>query len=89
MSKVEVFRLTPEVGKSYSTAEFTVMIGTYPNQRYFTTGKLRYVGKFLRTERYGSGDGMSATSFFDDNGIINLVKYTYEGTTSFVEGNVV
>ena len=83
--RVEVFRLTPILGKCYSTAEYTIKVGSYPNERYFTTDKLRYVGKFLRTERYGSGDGMTATSFFDDNGIINLVEYTYKGTTSFLE----
>ena len=85
MPEVEVFRLTPEVGKFYYTAEYTKKVGTYPNYQYYTTNPLRYVGKFLRTERYGSGDGMTATSFFDDKGTINRVVYTYEGTTSFVE----
>ena len=89
MSKIEVFRLTPEVGKCYSTAEFTEKVGRYPNiELYYTTYPLRYVGRYLRTERYGSGDGMTATSFFDNNGIINMVEYTYEGTTCFVEGAV-
>ena len=83
--RVEVFRLTPILGKCYSTAEYTIKVGSYPNERYFTTYELRYVGRYLRTERYGSGDGMTATSFFDVNGIINLVEYTYEGTTSFLE----
>lgn len=93
MREVEVFRLTPELGKCYSTAEYTRKTGIYyndevhigPDSQFFTTKPLRYVGRFLRTERYGSGDGRTTTSFFDDNGTINRVDYTYEGTTSFVE----
>ena len=87
MNLTEVYRLKPQKGKCYYTAEWTVKEGRWPNEKYYTTNPLTYVGEYLRTERYGIGDGGSVSDFFVLDGKEVEVKYTYEGTTSFVEKN--
>ena len=82
MPEVEVFRLTPQIGKKYHTALWTRRIGYYPNDRYYTTNPLVYVGWYRRTERFGPD---TIIDFFDIDGKEVRVEYTYEGTTSFVE----
>jgi hypothetical protein len=52
------------------------------NERYFTTNVPRYVGQFIRIERYGYGDSGLVFGIFDDNGKQVKVEYTYEGTTN-------
>ena len=84
----EVFRLTPEKDKCYEHAEYTRKQGTWSekNERYFTSIPPRYVGKHLRHESYGTGDGREDLDIFiDENGKENRVDYTYEGRTSFRE----
>jgi hypothetical protein len=85
--EVEVYRLEPKMGKYYETAEYTKKTGTWGerNERYFTKNVPRYVGKFIRIERSGYGDGGRVWAIFDDNGKQVQVEYTYEGTTSFRE----
>ena len=88
MPEVEVFRITPEKGKCYKTAEFTRQTGSYskPPERYYTTNEPRYVGQFLGTVIMGSGDGMTADSYFvDEGGKENRVSHSYEGRTSFIQ----
>jgi hypothetical protein len=77
----EVFQLSPEVGKCYEHIEATrkEYIGD-GKSRYFTTNTPRYVGKFIRQERYGSGDGQEVTDIFDNGS----VEYSY-GYTCFIE----
>lgn len=84
-SEIEVYRMTPKVGKYYETAEYTRKTGIYPNEKYFTTNTPKYVGKFVKTEQYGLGDGAKAYSVFNNNGNLETVAYTYEGTTCFRE----
>ena len=86
-SEIEVYRITPEVGKCYETAEYTRKTGKYPNEKYFTMNTPKYVGKFVKTEQYGMGDGAKIFSVFNDNGNLKTVAYTYEGTTCFREVN--
>jgi len=83
--EVEVFRLSPEVGKCYKHAEYTRKTGRYPNERYFYNGTPKYVGKFVKTLQYGYGDGASIYAVFNDNGVENRVTYSYGGQTSFIE----
>jgi hypothetical protein len=85
--EVEVYRLTPIVGKYYETAEYTRKTGTWGegNERYYTTNTPRYVGLYLKTERMGYGDSFRVWSIFDDNGKRVQIEYNYEGTTSFRE----
>jgi hypothetical protein len=84
MIETEVYRLTSfEVGTSYLFALYTRIEGRYPNQRYFTTNELQSVGKYIRSERWGHGDGGGGAEIFDDNGNEVRIVYTYEGTTCF------
>jgi hypothetical protein len=86
MGEIEVYRLSPVVGKAYKTAEWTRKEGGWPNERYYTTNIPRYVGTFIKTVREGGwGDGARIWSLFDDNGKEVRVDYTYEGTTCFIE----
>ena len=79
--EIEVFRISPEVGKCYEHVEATrkEYIGD-GKSRYFTTNTPRYVGKFIRQERYGSGDGQEVIGIFDNG----RVEYSY-GYTCFTE----
>ena len=85
--EVEVYRLTPEEGKYYETAEYTRKTGLWSlkNEKYYTKNPLKYVGLFIKTVRTGYGDGSQSWSIFDNCGEEVRVHYTYEGTTSFVE----
>ena len=84
-NEVEVFRITPTSGQCYEHAEYTRMEGVYPDERYYFHGKPEYVGKHIRDERIGSGNGGKYFSLFDNNGTINTVEYTYAGHTCFKE----
>jgi hypothetical protein len=85
LNEIEVFRLTPEKDKYYQTTTYTHIIGQFPNQKYYTTNNLRYVGNFIRHESCGYHDNSIHWDIFDNNGIEEIVKYTYEGTTCFIE----
>jgi len=84
--EIEVFRLTPELNKYYETALLTRKEGKYPNEKYYTTNTLRYVGMFIVQMRLGFGDGTQVIDIFENqhNEKVN-VYYTYEGTTAFRE----
>ena len=84
--EIEVFRLTPELGKYYETALLTRKEGRYPDEKYYTTGHLRYVGKFIVQMRCGFGDGVQVIDIFENEHHQKVnVYYTYEGTTAFRE----
>ena len=82
----EVFRISPKEGKYYEYAEYTEKIGVWPNDRYFTTDPLRYVGKHIKHCTQGYGDGADHWDIFEDSGGQAIqIDYTYAGTTSFRE----
>lgn len=83
--EVEVFRITPQVGKCYQHVEATRDDYIQGKRRYFSTNTPRYVGVFLRHEQYGQRNGADHYDFFDDNGTENKVTYSYEGMTCFIE----
>ena len=84
--EIEVFRLTPEIGKYYETALITRKEGRYPNNKYYTTGHLRYVGEFIMQMRCGFGDGVQVIDIFENQYNVKVnVYYTYEGTTAYRE----
>jgi hypothetical protein len=84
--EIEVFRLTPELGKYYETALLTRKEGKYPDNKYYTTGHLRYVGKFIVQMRCGFGDGVQVVDIFENQYNVKVnVHYTYEGTTAYRE----
>jgi hypothetical protein len=85
LQEVEVFRCVPIINNYYETAHYTRVEGKQPNQKYFTTNKLEYVGIYVREIRYGYGDGGSCHAVFNNNGVEKIVPYTYEGTTCFRE----
>jgi hypothetical protein len=82
---MEVFRLTPEIDKYYETALYTSIFGKFPNEIYYTTYPLVYVGKFIKHVSIGYRDNAEHWDVFDKDGEEVLVKYTYEGTTCFRE----
>ena len=87
MAEIEVFRITPEVGeKCYEYAESTRSQGSRPNEKRFTNVQPRYVGRLIRFETGGWGDGGWRKDYFEDNnGIEQVVNYSYEGKTCFRE----
>ena len=86
---IQVFREAPTPGKFYETAEYTHKTGTWSqkNEVYFTTHTLSYVGKHIKTERVGWGDGCRVWEIFNDKGVEKKVEYSYGGTTCFREVN--
>lgn len=86
MAEIEVFRITPEIGKCYEHVEATREQGRWPNERYFTTNTPRYVGRFIKQVQKGFGDNSSIRDYFqDNNGNEQIVDYSYEGKTCFRE----
>ena len=91
IKEIEVFRLTPELGKYYETALLTRREGRFPDQKYYTIHTPQYVGKFMIQMRSGYyGDGLQVVDIFEnEHGEKVNVYYTYEGTTAFREVNEV
>ena len=86
MSVVEVFRLIKfDKDKCYEFALYTIVEGKWPNQRYYTTNPLQYLGKWKNSERWGQGDGGGGAENFDNNGKTTRIEYDYEGKTCFRE----
>ena len=87
--EVEVYRISPDIGKYYETAEFTRKTGKYKlnNEQYFTKkDNIKYVGKSIQHNFSGFGDNAEHWEIFEnDNGLLIKVEYTYEGTTCFKE----
>ena len=85
-TEIEVYRITPTIGKFYEHAEYTRREGRWPNIKYFVNKPPKYVGEFVRFVQGGYGDGGWRIDYFkDENGKEVAVNYTYEGTTSFRE----
>jgi hypothetical protein len=84
--EIEVYRMTPTLGKFYEHAEYTRRQGRWPNEHYFVNKPPKYVGEFVRFVEGGYGDnGWRIDYFKDENGNEIAVNYTYEGTTCFRE----
>jgi hypothetical protein len=81
---MEVFRLTPVLGKKYETAIYTRCEGKWPNQKYYAD-KVEYVGEFIRHDYEGYRDNAIHWDTFLLNNTQIKVFYTYEGTTCFRE----
>jgi len=78
--EVEVFRLTTfEKDVNYAAALKTKTEGSYPNEKYYTTNELHFVGK----HKYSRCDNSCRLETFDNNGkITEIVDYT--GNICFV-----
>ena len=84
MSEVEVFRLSESefnTNKCYEYALKTRTQGIYPNEKYYTTNNLQYLGKYIKSESFGYGDGGSYFEYFENC----KIQYDYDGNTCFRE----
>lgn len=89
-SETEVFRYSEsnfDTNKYYEYAYCTREQGNYPNTKYYTTQQLKYVGKYVRFESWGWGDGSGCAAYFENNGIIVRIEFDYEGKICFREYN--
>ena len=88
--EIEVYRLTKfDKEVHYAFAMRTRKEGRYPNEVYYTTNPLMYVGKYIESERWGWGDGSGGAEYFDNNGKQERIEYDYEGNTCFVPVKVI
>lgn len=86
IKEIEVFRLTPKLGKYYETVLLTRREGRFPDEKYYTIHTPQYVGKFVVQMRSGYGDGVQVVDIFEnEKGEKVNVYYTYEGTTAYRE----
>lgn len=84
--EVEVFRLIKfDTSKCYEFALKTKTVGRYPNEKYYTTNPLKYLGTYTHSEDWGCGDGHGGAENFNDNGVKHRIVYDYEGKTCFRE----
>jgi hypothetical protein len=83
----EVFRLTSfDKDKRYEFALKTRTIGTWPNEKHYTTNPWQYLGKHVSSESWGYGDGGGGAENFEDaDGKKTRIVYDYEGRTCFRE----
>jgi len=77
--------IKPKVNQCYQHIEATRSESIGGKTRYFSTNEPRYVGKFIKQERFGSGNSGYTTDIFNDNGKENRVDYSYEGYTRFIK----
>ena len=81
----EVFRLTTEIGKQYNHAEYTHVVGVYPNTHYFAQKKdIKMVGTLIEIKEGGFGDGGWRIDVFENQCEIIEVPYSYDGRTCFI-----
>jgi len=88
VEETEVFRLDSKdfnKSKCYAFAYRTRRAGSWPNEKYYTTNPLQYLGKHIRSEEWGSRDQHGGAETFDNNGIETRIVYDYEGLTCFKE----
>jgi hypothetical protein len=88
MTETEVFRLsTFDPNLNYAFALKTKTVGKWPNEKHYTTYPLQYLGKFVKSARWGWHDIAGGSEQFDDNGKITEIIYDYEGRTCFTVVN--
>ena len=81
----EVYRISPQINKAYETTTYTRKTGIHPNQKFYTTNPVVYVGIMIKEVIYNHRDASCGYVLFSKNGIEEKVEYTYEGTTCFRE----
>ena len=87
--EVEVFRITPEIGRYYETAEYTRREKNQimKTSKYFAKKEdVKYVGRCIEHCSDGYGDNAIYWDLFENNeGLISKVEYSYEGYTCYRE----
>ena len=83
--EVEVFRLIEfDTSKCYELASETKAEGKWPTQKYYALSPLQYLGAYLYSERWGSGDNRGgAENFKNTDGKTIRIVYDYNGMTCF------
>ena len=72
-------------GHSYGTC-IGRRSGRWPDEVHYATTPITYLGKYVKQERYGHGDGGTAFELFEaPDGKTIKHELNYEGTTCFVE----
>jgi len=72
----------------YVLATRTKPLKNYPYIKYYTTNPTIYLGKYVRSVRWGGmcGDGRGGSEIFmNDNNNEIEIEYHYEGITIFME----
>jgi len=95
MSEIEVFRITPTIGKNYYAILATTRTvwdndipapwGKGNNRYYAPANHKRYMGTFISSHSYGSGDGKVYMEIYIKNGKRIELKYDYDGKTCLIE----
>lgn len=89
--EIEVFRCCNfSKDKYYVFALYTRVeyLKTEGHEKHYTTNNLLYVGKWVRSERWGGGGGDGrggAEIFINNDGVETRIVYDYEGFTCFRE----
>jgi hypothetical protein len=76
--EVEVFRLSPgdfENDKCYAYAKYTEKTGKWPNEKYYTTNKLEYLGNHVKSVSQRGPEGGAMSSFIDEQGKERSIIY--------------
>ena len=81
---IEVFRISPQVGKKYETATYIKREGKWPNQTFYAD-TVTYVGEFVSHGSEGYRDNAIHWDNFVLDGKNIQIFYTYEGTTCYRE----
>lgn len=85
-TEIEVFRISElDTSKCYEFALYTRSEGKWPNQKYYTTNELQYVGKYVSTTTHGYRDGATFTLGFDNQCKLLNISLDYEGKSCFRE----
>jgi hypothetical protein len=82
----EVFRIINfDKNIEYGYSYYTKKEGKYPNEKYYTTNEIIYVGKHKETITLGHfGDGHCGYEIFvNDKGETKRIDYDYEGKLCF------
>lgn len=80
----EVFRLNTFTNGNYAFALKTRTDGVWPNEKHYTTHNLQYIGKHVKSARWGYHDNSDGSETFDNNGTLTEIVYDYSGHTCFV-----
>jgi len=84
MPETEVFRLDTkdfDANKCYEFALYTRTTGRWPDEKYYTTNPMKYLGKWISSEEWGWGDNHGGAETFEKHRIV----LDYAGKSCFRE----
>jgi hypothetical protein len=91
VEETEVFRLDSKSAppnnfdktKCYAFALYSRKEGEWPNERYYTSHPLQYLGKHVRSEEWSSGHHHGGAEIFVHDGKETRIVFDYDGKTCF------